>query len=243
MDATLAQAPHPTLGRPLGTHRSRITGNFFAHYTTIAYGLGLVSGVVMLPQALRHESLEATAGAVIAVVYCAWWVHRKVSPWFQRVTTYEHGLVWKGVGLTKVVRWDEVSAVYKRVTVDRTERVTYLVIERVRGMALKIHHALEGMERVFDTVVERTRGPILERALACLRGGRDFTFGAIAAKPTGLLYAGEHLPWFQIADVIVRGGELVVQGFTTGPVTWSVPLDNVANPDVLRATFQSLRRG
>ena len=96
---------------------------------------------------------------------------------------------------------------------------------------------------MFDTVVERTRGPILERALACLRGGRDFTFGAIAAKPTGLLYAGEHLPWFQIADVIVRGGELVVQGFTTGPVTWSVPLDNVANPDVLRATFQSLRRG
>lgn len=241
MGATIARSAHPELGGVIGTHRSHVTGDFLAYYLTAVFGLVSVLAAGWVVPTLCAGNLTAAAGEAAMAALFAWMAFDKVAPWFQRVTTFERGLVWRRLWSEEVVRWDEVRTVFKRVVVDKHDRYEEVVIERVRGGNVTIHSALDGLTRVFDLALERTRQPILRRALGDLEAGRSCDFGAVRATRNGLAREGEHLPWGCVSAVLVRGGRLVVEvDGGTAPV-WAVDLDDIDNPDTLCAVARAMQ--
>jgi hypothetical protein len=79
------------------------------------------------------------------------------------------------------------------------------------GDKLNLDNQLDDIERLGDTVVQRTAEIILPKVFEAFAAGREVAFGDLAVSESGVRYKKKRLPWCDIDNVDVDNGRLVFQ--------------------------------
>jgi hypothetical protein len=211
----------PTLGESesLGPPREAFgvaTGTLVVQLLILLGGAAAGAGLLLryAPQVAAGQTdmiVPAAIGVLIlgVVAYTAYahalpiWRNRSLH-----VEVHEHGFACVRDGRTSSCRWDDVARVWQ--VIRRFGRGYHRRIEvnSRQGDRWVFDNRIDMLDRFWELTdrIEREVARCMQpRALAEIRGGRPWHFGAVEVAREGLTYAGQFLAWGQLRKTTCNG--------------------------------------
>lgn len=133
----------------------------------------------------------------------------------KRVYVCPGGLLYLHGKKTDAIRWDQVEAVWQRVT-RRTSygiqvAITHLyTLRRNDGATFKFDDHLGNVAALGNTIVSETARLLWPRCIAAYQAGQTVAFGQISLNQQGVSKGKELLPWQEVREINVNRGFIVI---------------------------------
>lgn len=240
-------SPHPVLG---SLKRAYGPNKVNARMILYAIPLFVVVGVVFFVGGLGRERARDFVAfvcggsgmlAVAAGLFWGYWRQLGV-----RAEVYDEGFVWKNwIGAPRVVRWDDVIAVYEFIGYYRHYRHANQWVYTVHtrdGGRVKLTMAVENVNGLGLLVLSETGKRLLPRLLETYRSGGTVQFGEqFGINSRGFVSEQQVLPWEQTEKIAFRArGDLFI--YRKGQrVPWKMLIHSkIANYPTFRAMIYEI---
>lgn len=160
-----------------------------------------------------------------------------------RIYIYTYGFIHARGQNGEVVRWDQVQAIWERVTRSRSSVNFTYTVQRADGKVFKQGSPLQNSRDMGVRMMSEITKQHLPAAKAAYQAGQVIPFGKITVGPQGLSNGKEFMPWERISRMGVQNGNVYLEkdGFH---VNWSpVKAAEIPNLSVLIALTKSIAQG
>src|SRR5260370_37541501 len=150
----------------------------------------------------------------------AFWAVRALRTFNVRCYVFKNGFIYARGGKYRVVRWDEVVAVFQKHSAGRYSSSHTYTVRVQKGREIQIGSAVT---RVIDlgTMIQReVTNLLLPRAIASYKSGETLSFGKVDVTIQGVNNSKEMIPWDQIDAIEGSNGLIVVKKYGR-VVKWS----------------------
>lgn len=161
----------------------------------------------------------------------------------QRVWLFNDGLVLLRGKSVAGVQWTELNALYEDVSTRRvgpltlSRRHTY-TIRTTDGRELVLNHRLHNVERLGDALKDVLSRRQLPHAVKALKSGGTQTFGPVSISAAGVHAAGALVPWKDIRQVQLTGGELRIEARSGAANGKTIPASAIPNAHIFLTLVQ-----
>ena len=162
------------------------------------------------------------------------------------VEVYEHGLVRVKGKNVKVTRWDDINAVWQRITRNYYNGIytgtTYVyTIQTKNGEKFKITNVYKDIEALGNSIQSEVTKRLLPPMVRAYQNGQTVSFGKLSLNPQGLIYKDKQLAWNEIKDLKIERGFISVKKEGGRWFNWaSVSAANVPNLFVFLAMIDRI---
>ena len=176
-----------------------------------------------------------------------------VRSWLMRggkvIEVYERGLARIQGKQVKLTRWDEIDAVWQRITryyhngryTGTTNVYTIQVKNGGRFSVTNIYKDIEALGQIIQSEVTKRLLPLLAHAY---QSGQTINFGKLSLNTQGLIFKDKQLPWNQIKDLKIERGYISVKQEGGRWFNWAqVTADTVPNLFVFLALVDNIGGG
>jgi hypothetical protein len=167
----------------------------------------------------------------------------------KRVYVCPGGLLYLHGGKTDAIRWDQVEAVWQRVTRRTTYGIQVAIIHlytlrRNDGAKFKFDDHLGNVEALGKTIVTETASLLWLRYIAAYRAGQTVTFGSFSLNQQGVSKGNDLLPWQEVREIKANRGFIVIWKAGNPPRRWkTVAASQIPNVNVFLALVDSIVSG
>ena len=181
----------------------------------VLVGYDAYSGVGDLEQVGEAVILPlcAAGGALLLgalIVYTAW------RSWPLRAALYENGFAHFDRKGLKQVRWDQIEAVWQRITKHYTNGVytgtthTY-TIQAQDGVKIVLDDKLPKVEALGNAIQSGATKALWPKYVAAVQAGQRLTFGPLALDANGLYNGKKSLQWKEIKAIRISRGVISIK--------------------------------
>lgn len=236
----------------LGAHQGHYTSGTRRNTLLAFFGLLLLIGAAAAGYAFFTTDPKATdreGMIVVAVLFAAIGVPFLGISLAQRgkiVEVYEHGLVRIRGKSVKVTRWDDIGAVWQRITRNYYNGIytgtTYVyTIQSKNGEKFKITNVYKDVESLGNIIQSEVTKRLLPSMVRAYQSGQTVSFGKLSLNPQGIIYKDRQLPWNEIKDLKIERGFISVKKEGGRWFNWaSVSAASVPNLFVFLAMTDSI---
>ena len=169
-------------------------------------GLGRAGDAALLPLRLAGGALMA--GALI--VYNVW------RNWPLRAALYENGFAHFDRKGLKQVRWEQIEAVWQRVTKHYTNGVYtgtthHYTVQAQNGVKLVLDDQLAKVEDLGNAIQAGAAKSLWPKYVAALQAGQRLVFGPLALDANGLYASKKALQWKDIKAIRIARGIISIK--------------------------------
>jgi hypothetical protein len=204
------------LGTPLTEHKGKLFSRFAM--AIILTGLGVFATLGGILALSEDTSLALCVGAFgLAVLAGGLFMGgRAFIERDHRVNVFQHGIIETKGGVEKIVRWDDITAIWQAVTIHKrygmTVNTTHLyTLQMTGGGQIKFNDSIKNVEQLGNTMQQEVSNRLLPRALETLKSGGTVSFGKLSVSPQGLSNGKETIPWNEIKKVAINRGIITVR--------------------------------
>ncbi|HMF19899.1 MAG TPA: DUF6585 family protein [Gemmataceae bacterium] len=191
--------------------------------TPVLIGISLLLAVLFAPRLLRN-------------------IAKIREKWNTSVDLYADRLVVRRGQQKKVIPWEDVGRIYRRITdwtinLMRTVRVYEIIIALEDGDRIELGNHLKETEVLAENILELSGPILLDKARQRLQAGETVDFGdRIQANRSGLIVDGKPVSWKTLGKARIQTGNLLLDVGQHLP--FEIEIGKVANYHVLLALLQ-----
>lgn len=216
MSSNVSSVHSLELGTPLSEHKVRLTIRFFL--AVVLIGLGTLATLAALLSLTQETSLALCVGVpgMAALAGGLLIGYRAFVERDSRISVFQKGMVSTKAGTDKVIRWDDIDAVWQAITHHKrygmTVRTTHLyTIQLSDGEKIKFNDTVKNVEQLGSTIQQEVVKRLLPKAAETLKSGGTVNFGKLSVSPQGLSNSRETIPWDQVQKVNINRGIITVR--------------------------------
>lgn len=116
------------------------------------------------------------------------------------VFVYEHGLLYLHSAATRIIRWDQITFVWR---LDKARCSYRLQCQDDSTLQLQNFSNMEILGKTIEKETVRLQIPSIRDAFAL---GRPIAFGELLVQPSGLNWQGNRLSWHELQRIQIRKG-------------------------------------
>lgn len=133
-----------------------------------------------------------------------------------RINVFQNGMVRTIAGMDKVVRWDDITAIWQSITHHKSSGITVqtthlYTILLSNGEKLKFSDDVKNVEQLGNMIQQEVVKRLLPKAAETLKSGGTVNFGKLSVSPQGLSNSRETIPWDQVQKVSINHGYITVR--------------------------------
>lgn len=160
-----------------------------------------------------------------------------------RVYLFSNGFIAARGKQSEVFRWDQIQAIWEKVTSNRSGNVFTYTVQRNDGKTSKMGSQLVKVRDLGVQIMREVTRLQLPQAKAAYNGGQTLSFGKINVNSQGVNNGKELVPWNQIGNMTVAKGNILI-GKDGRQLKWStVKAADVPNLPVLLALVNQVAQG
>lgn len=160
-----------------------------------------------------------------------------------RVYLFTNGFIAARGKKGDVFRWDQIQAVWEKVTTNRSGNAFTYTVQRNDGKTTKISSQLVKVRDLGVQIMREVMRIQLPQAKAAYNGGQTLSFGKVNVNLQGVNNGKELVPWDQIGNMTVAQGSILI-GKDGRQLKWStVKAADVPNLSVLIALVNQVAQG
>jgi len=232
------QAAQNGLGELAAVYKPRFTNSFLILGIALAITIIDIAAIVVIYE-IGFIVYYLVAIPIIAII----WAINTLGSANLRVYIFTTGFIRAKGRKGEVVRWDQVQAIWEKVTRSRYSTSFTYTVQRADGQTFKQGSPLQNSRDMGLRMMREISKLHLPAAQAAYRAGQTLSFGRITVNQQGLSNGKVIVPWNQLSNVAVQSGKVYIEkdGYR---LNWSpVRSAEVPNLSVLIALVKSIVQG
>ncbi len=148
----------------------------------------------------------------------------------------------------EVVRWEDIEAVWQRVTKHYTNGVYAgtshkYTVRRKDGLVIVLNDRFKQVEKMGNEIIEQSKQHMLPSYLAAYQAGQTVLFGPLSINQQGANNGKELLPWPQVKGITIQKGVLTITREGNILSWYTKPTSQIPNLAVLMGLLQIAFKG
>ncbi len=236
--AIYQQAAFSELGELAAVYKPRFSNPFFIIGAALAAIIVDIAAVI----GLYNVGWVAFYLLIIPILAIIWAVN-SLRACNLRVYIFTNGFIHARGKSGEAVRWDQIQAIWEKVTRSRYSNTFLYTVQRSDGKVFRQGSPLVNCRDMGVRMMREVTKVHLPAAKAAYNAGQTLTFGPVNVTMQGLNNGKEMVPWDQIGRITLQQGKLGFEKEGRTLTLSSVKTADIPNLSVLIALVNSVVQG